>query len=236
AKPSVQAAGRSAFLRSLDQVSAVGKAEPGPIDDDIIAFALRYTARAVQTVSFSSALTGIWIFGTQTRSVTTDGTLAPLRVVREDVDVGYYSSTYDTVLFRAAAATATGPRRERLLHHLDDLTPTSYRDAKRHDPHNLSFARMTCAQCHQMAGRDAVHVAINDALDRRYLAPVRATEFLVRELDRQLTFGALHWDSASGSDKGTVADGTASCPFASSRQSGGEPRRPIGVNDACTTR
>ncbi|MFT5394397.1 MAG: hypothetical protein ACI8PT_004608, partial [Gammaproteobacteria bacterium] len=151
AKPSVQAAGRSAFLRSLDQVSAVGKAEPGPIDDDIIAFALRYTARAVQTVSFSSALTGIWIFGTQTRSVTTDGTLAPLRVVREDVDVGYYSSAYDTVLFRAAAATATGPRRERLLHHLDDLTPTSYRDAKRHDPHNLSFARMTCAQCHQMA-------------------------------------------------------------------------------------
>ena len=45
---------------------------------------------------------------------------------------------------------------------------------------------MTCAQCHQMAGRDGVHVLLNDGLDRRITTSYNATEYVFRELDRQL--------------------------------------------------
>ena len=69
---------------------------------------------------------------------------------------------------------------------LDDLTPRAYRDSRRHDPEVLTFDRMTCAQCHQMAGRDGVHVLLNDGLDRRIATSYSATEYLFRELDRQL--------------------------------------------------
>jgi hypothetical protein len=37
-----------------------------------------------------------------------------------------------------------------------------------------------------MAGRDGVHVSLNDGLDRRVTTPYKATEYLFRELDRQL--------------------------------------------------
>ena len=37
-----------------------------------------------------------------------------------------------------------------------------------------------------MAGRDGVHVLLNDGLDRRITTPYRATEYVFRELDRQL--------------------------------------------------
>jgi hypothetical protein len=40
--------------------------------------------------------------------------------------------------------------------------------------------------CSQMAGRDGVHVSFNDGLDRRVTTPYKATEYVVRELDRQL--------------------------------------------------
>jgi hypothetical protein len=142
---------------------------------------------ALARVSFSSSLTGLWVFGNLSRARSPDGSLEPERVVREGIDVGYYSSAYDTTLFRKALATATGPRRDALAAHLAALTPKRYRDPRRSDPDALRFARMTCAQCHHMAGRDAIHVALNDGLDRRFIAPVRYSRFVMHELDRQLT-------------------------------------------------
>ena len=146
-------------------------------------------------MSFSSALTGIWVFGALNTVFNDRGELEAVRVVREGVDVGYYSTAYDTVLFREALAASTGARRE-LSGRTSRcaLTPRSYRDARGAAiPHALRFQRMTCAQCHQMAGRDAVHVALNDGLDRRFTAPVRSTEFVYRELDRQLAEGQQYW-------------------------------------------
>jgi len=151
-----------------------------------------------RAVSFSSALTGIWVFGSLSRDASPDGPLAPLRIRRAGIDVGYYSSVYDTVLFRKAAAEAHGARRQALLAQLDALTPRRYRDPRRSDPHAIRSARMTCAQCHQMAGRDAVHVALNDGLDRRFTEPVRASEFLYRELDRQLRGAPGYWNARGG--------------------------------------
>jgi hypothetical protein len=144
-------------------------------------------------VSFSSALTGLWVFGSLSRAGGPGGDLEPERVVREGVDVGYYSSAYDTALFRKALAGATGARREALAAHLAALTPERYRDPRRSDPRALRFARMTCAQCHHMAGRDATHVALNDGLDRRFTAPVRYSAFVLHELDRQLAGAAAYW-------------------------------------------
>jgi len=144
-------------------------------------------------VSFSSSLTGLWVFGSLSRADSPDGSLQPERVVREGVDVGYYSSVYDTTLFRDALAAATGARRQALAAHLAALTPERYRDPRRSDPGVLRFARMTCAQCHHMAGRDATHVALNDGLDRRFTAPVRYSAFMLNELDRQLAGAAAYW-------------------------------------------
>jgi hypothetical protein len=143
-------------------------------------------SRPVQTVSWSSSLTGLWVFGILSRSYNVERILQAAPIVREGVNVGYYSSAYDNPLFRVAMANASGNRKERLESVLDDLTPTIYRDPRRHDPELLTFNRMTCAQCHQMAGRDGVHVSLNDGLDRRITTPYKATEYVFRELDRQL--------------------------------------------------
>ncbi len=63
------------------------------------------------------------------------------------------------------------------------------------DPHIVDFNRMTCAQCHQTAARDGVHMAINDRLDRRIISPIRASEYIYREIDRQLRLGRDHWQT-----------------------------------------
>jgi hypothetical protein len=143
--------------------------------------------RAVQTASWSSSLTGLWVFGTLSRSYNADRKLEAVPIVREGVDIGFYSSAYDTPLFRLAVEKAGGRDKADLQAVLDDLTPRTYRDVRRHDPEALTFNRMTCAQCHQMAGRDGVHVLLNDGLDRRISTPYKATEYVFRELDRQLS-------------------------------------------------
>ena len=142
--------------------------------------------RPLQTLSWSSSLTGLWVFGILSRSYNAERNLQAAPVVRDGVNVGYYSSAYDNTLFRLAIGTTKGAEQAELSKVLDDLTPRSYRDARRHDPEVLTFNRMTCAQCHQMAGRDGVHVLLNDGLDRRITTPYRATEYEFRELDRQL--------------------------------------------------
>jgi hypothetical protein len=126
------------------------------------------------------------VFGTLSRSYNVDRVLEAVPVVREGVNIGFYSSAFDTPLFRLAVDKADGSRKAKLQSVLDDLTPTTYRDPRRHDPEALTFNRMTCAQCHQMAGRDGVHALLNDGLDRRISTPYKATEYVFRELDRQL--------------------------------------------------
>jgi hypothetical protein len=143
-------------------------------------------SRPVQTVSWSSSLTGLWVFGILSRSYNAERILQAAPIVREGIDVGYYSSAYDNPLFRLAIEKADGSEKEKLESVLDDLTPKVYRDPRRHDPEALTFNRMTCAQCHQMAGRDGVHVLLNDGLDRRITTSYKATEYVFRELDRQL--------------------------------------------------
>ncbi|MEM7253320.1 MAG: hypothetical protein AAF493_18035 [Pseudomonadota bacterium] len=181
-----------AFLAALDRATATRESQhssPTVLQAALGDFIGTYTQRPVSRLSFSSALTGIWAFGTLSRAYNPEHSLEAVRIVREGVDVGYYSTAYDTVLFREAAAAADETRREQLNAHLDALTPRDYRDPRRSDPTLLTFERMTCAQCHHMAGRDAVHVAHNDGLDRRFTAPTRTTEFLYREFLRQLIDG-----------------------------------------------
>ena len=142
--------------------------------------------RPVQTASWSSSLTGLWVFGMLSRSYNAERALEPVQIVRGGVNIGFYSSAYDNTLFREAIAKTDGVEKADLQSVLDDLTPTTYRDPRRHDPEALTFNRITCAQCHQMAGRDGVHVLLNDGLDRRIATPYKATEYVFRELDRQL--------------------------------------------------
>lgn len=177
----------AAFLRKLDTLT--GLRDSGARDaETATADFIRQTIgeRPIQTVSWSSSLTGIWVFGILSRSYNEERRLEAAPIVRDGINVGYYSSAYDTVLFRSAIAAGKGGAHDELQRVLDDLTPHAYRDARRHDPEALTFNRMTCAQCHQMAGRDGVHVLLNDGLDRRITTPYRATEYEFRELDRQL--------------------------------------------------
>lgn len=177
----------AAFLRKLDALTGLresGSPEAEKATADFIQQTI--SERPIQTLSWSSSLTGIWVFGILSRSYNEERKLEAAPIVRDGINVGYYSSAYDTVQFRSAIAAAKGTEQSNLRHVLDDLTPHSYRDVRRHDPEALTFNRMTCAQCHQMAGRDGVHVLLNDGLDRRITTPYRATEYEFRELDRQL--------------------------------------------------
>lgn len=174
------------FMQDLDQLTYIReRGDPGLIETSD--FLDKYTDRGPQSFSFSSSLTGIWVFGMLTKSFSPNRSLEPLRIIRSGVDVGYYSTAWDNELFRDAVAVEKGPRKKELLSILDDVTPKTYRDPRRMDARKISFNRMTCAQCHQMNGRDAVHMAFNDHLDHRVKGPVRVTEFVYHELDRQLT-------------------------------------------------
>ena len=178
--------GDEGFLARFDELVGLREGDADSVfkDQATTDFLADATVNPAASVRFSSSLTGLWTFGMLERAA--GGELRAVRIVRAGVDVGYYSSVYDTVLFRAAAARAEGPRRAELEKILDDLTPHFYRDPRRQDVHALNFSRVTCAQCHQMSGRDGVHMSLNDHLDRRVRTPFRATEFLFRELDRQL--------------------------------------------------
>ncbi len=175
------------FLRKADALTGlregggpgVAKATANFIQDSI-------GSRPAQTVTWSSSLTGLWVFGILSRSYNAARDLEAVPIVREGVNVGFYSSAYDNTLFRRAIEKTDGRQKADLLRVLDDLTPRAYRDPRRHDPEVLTFDRLTCAQCHQMAGRDGVHVNLNDGSDRRITTPYKATEYVFRELDRQL--------------------------------------------------
>lgn len=175
------------FLKKADAITGlrkgggpgVAKATADFVQDSI-------GARPAQTVTWSSSLTGLWVFGILSRSYNTARALEAVSIVREGVNVGFYSSAYDNALFRLAIEKTDGREKSNLLVVLDDLTPRTYRDPRRHDPEVLTFNRLTCAQCHQMAGRDGIHVLLNDGSDRRIESSYKATEYVFRELDRQL--------------------------------------------------
>lgn len=187
ASPAVRRQAADAFLRAADHVVALRKAKRPEAEQATADFvAATATPARLQTLSWSSSLTGIWVFGNLSRSYNAAREMKPARIVRDGIDLGYYSSAYDNVVFRQTIAAAQGARKAALSQVLDDLTPRFYRDPRRHDPQALAFNRVTCAQCHQMAGRDGVHVSFNDGLDRRVTEPSRATEYVYRELDRQL--------------------------------------------------
>jgi hypothetical protein len=175
------------FLRRADALTGLREAggpDAGNATADFIEESIGN--RPVEAVSWSSSLTGIWVFGILSRAENAARTLEAVPIVQEGINVGYYSSAYDTPLYREAIGKAEGGDKARWEKLLDDLTPRAYRDPRRHDPQILTFDRMTCAQCHQMAGRDGVHIALNDGLDRRITTSYHATEYLFRELDRQL--------------------------------------------------
>ena len=177
----------AAFLRAADVVAAL-RARNSPEADEATAAFVRASvgARPLQTLSWSSSLTGIWVFGILSRSYNEARELKAAPIVRDGINLGYYSSAYDNVVFREAIASSAGEKQAGLRQVLDDLTPRAYRDPRRHDPETITFNRVSCAQCHQMAGRDGVHVSFNDGLDRRVTETSRATEYVYRELDRQL--------------------------------------------------
>ena len=177
----------AAFLRKADRLAALRESGAPNADEATATFVEETMAeRPIQTLSWSSSLTGIWVFGILSRSYNEARNLEAAPIVRDGVNVGYYSSAYDNVLFRSAIEKTGGDEQAQLQNVLADLTPKFYRDPRRHDPQAITFNRMTCAQCHQMAGRDGVHVLLNDGLDRRITTPYRATEYEFRELDRQL--------------------------------------------------
>lgn len=185
--PSQRTKAADTFLRDADAVTRLRHINSSDAEKATVNFlSTTIAARPLQTLSWSSSLTGIWVFGNLSRSYNNARQLEAAPIVRDGINLGYYSSAYDNVIFRQAIVDSTGKAQANLRQVLDDLTPRSYRDSRRHDPELLTFNRVTCAQCHQMAGRDGVHVSFNDGLDRRINTRSRATEYVYRELDRQL--------------------------------------------------
>jgi hypothetical protein len=155
-------------------------------DHYVADFLNEFSQEPAINVAFSSTLTGMWIFGALTRSNNLERELKPMRIVRQGIDLGYYSSSYDNDLFRQARDEATGVKKRRLEKQLEDLTVSHYRDPKRMDAHGINFHRMSCAQCHQMSGRDGIFFALNDGVDRRFQETSRAAEFIFHDVELQL--------------------------------------------------
>ncbi len=177
------------FLNELGELATLRNSQDGAFSGRIATFMQKYTSHPVESVSFSSSVTGIWVFGQLTRNHDWQSELAPLRIVRNGIDLGYYSSSFDNDVFRAAIKAATGPRKTELQEHMNDLTVTHYRDPKRMDVSKIRFETVSCAQCHQLAGRDAVHMAFNDHIDPRITSVIRPSEFVFHESLWQLKSG-----------------------------------------------
>jgi len=122
--------------------------------------------------------------------------LLPMRIIRNGVDVGYYSSVFDNDIFREEAERATGARKQELQQVVDDITVGFYRDPKRQNANAIDFNRVTCAQCHQTSGRDGVHFAFNDELNDKIKSKVYVTEFFFHDADEQLKAGQAYWSEA----------------------------------------
>lgn len=186
------------FLRRVDELTHARETHAPDREELLQKFIADFTsARPVEQVAFSSSLSGIWVFGALSRDQNPARELLPIRIVRNGIDVGYYSSIYDNDLFREEAQKATGARKQELEQALDDITVGFYRDPKRQDAHAIDFNRVTCAQCHQTSGRDGVHFSFNDELNDKIKSNVYVTEFFFHDADEQLKAGMSYWAKAS---------------------------------------
>jgi hypothetical protein len=182
------------FLNRLDELTRAREAQAENYQALVRKLITDFTsARPIEQLAFSSSLSGIWVFGALTRDENQARELLPVRIVRNGVDVGYYSSNYDNDIFRAEQAKATGARKEELQQLLDDITVSFYRDPKRQNAKAINFNRVTCAQCHQTSARDGVHMAFNDGLNKNMKAPIDVTEFFFHDADDQLKMGMTYW-------------------------------------------
>jgi hypothetical protein len=197
ASPDIQKQQHLEFLSRVDELTRARERQASNREELLQKFIADFTSsRPVEQVAFSSSLTGIWVFGALSRDQNQARELLPIRIVRDGIDVGYYSSVFDTDLFREAAAKANGERKRELQQVLDDIAPNSYRDPKRQDAHAIDFNRVTCAQCHQTSGRDGVHFSFNDELNDKIKSKVYVTEFFFRDADEQLRMGQTYWSEA----------------------------------------
>ncbi len=179
------------FLKRVDELT-LAKNSSTSYEEKLLQFIGDFTQKPVESIAWSSSMTGIWVFGALARERESQ-TLKPVRIIRQGIDVGYYSSVYDNDIFRAEIEKSEGERKKTLQKHMDDLTVSYFRDPKRHDPHSINFNRVTCAQCHQTAARDGVHMAFNDGIDRRITTRTKSSEHLYKEADRQLIVGQDYW-------------------------------------------
>jgi hypothetical protein len=185
------------FLRRIDELTRAREAHAPNSEELLHKFIADFTSvRPVEQVAFSSSLTGIWVFGVLSRDQNTARELLPARIVRNGVDVGYYSTIFDNDVFEDAADKATGARKQELQDLLADMKPAFYRDPKRQNANAIDFNRATCAQCHQTSGRDGVHVSFNDELNDKIKSKVYVTEFFFRDADEQLKAGMTYWSQA----------------------------------------
>jgi len=179
------------FLARVDELTKAR--ENGGGEEETKEFIEEFTqARPVHSIQFSSTLTGVWLFGNLERDNLTRE-LQAVRTVRHGIDYGFYSSVYDTDQLRAEAASATGARKKELEDAIAALTPTTFRDPKRQDAHALRFTTVTCAQCHQMSGRDGVHMSFNDGINSKIKTSTIVSEYYFREADAQLRGDMEKW-------------------------------------------
>jgi hypothetical protein len=198
ADESTQRAQHLKFLSRLDELTQARETQAEDCRELLRKFIRDYTsARPVEQLAFSSSLSGIWVFGTLSRDENRSRELLPVRIVRDGIDVGYYSSNYDNDIFRAEQDKATGERKAKLTQHLDDLTVSFYRDPKRQNAAAINFNRVTCAQCHQTSARDGVHMAFNDGLNKDITSPAEVTEYFFHDADEQLKLGMTYWAEQS---------------------------------------
>ena len=185
------------FLHRVDELTHARETKAENCEELLHKFIADFTSvRPVEQVAFSSSLTGIWVFGMMSRDMNRARDLLPIHIVRDGVDVGYYSTMFDNDVFRDEADKATGVRKQELQQVLDDMRPAFYRDPKRQNANAIDFNRVTCAQCHQTSGRDGVHVSFNDGLNDKIKSTVYVTEFFFREADEQLKAGMTYWSQA----------------------------------------
>ena len=198
AERDVQMAQHRQFLNRVDELTHARETQAPNYQELVHKFIADFTsARPMEQVAFSSSLTGIWVFGALTRDQNQARELLPMRIVRDGIDVGFYSTVHDNELFEAEVEKATGVRKAELQKHLDDLTVNSYRDTKRQDVHAINFNRVTCAQCHQTSARDGVHFAFNDELNENIKSKVYVSEFFFHDADEQLKAGMKYWSEAT---------------------------------------
>jgi hypothetical protein len=186
------------FLSRVDELTHAREMQAPNCQELLHKFIADFTsARPMEQIAFSSSLTGIWVFGALSRDQNQARELLPLRIIRDGVDIGYYSSVFDNDVFRAEVDKAIGSRKKELQQILDDVTVSFYRDPKRQNVEAINFNRVTCAQCHQTSARDAVHFAFNDGLNEKIKTPVYVTEFFFHEADEQLKMGMTYWAEAT---------------------------------------